>query len=242
MPIPLWDAQGKKVVREEIVRPAADSECGILLDLKKAIHVFRTPDDTAYAHQNWEDPPPPRKVRMSVYPLASLHGQGNVQFTGASPAVAKFVADMNRRLLFEVEEGQALRDENPDIPTKDITVPSGTIPAVEAINTQIYHTIAHSIRESTGLNQATRGLVTALATGTYWTSKRPDWDRAQRTKNMLGTVTLPHRILQSQVEAENAPNVSRQEILYTIIMSRLPNRGGRYVTLSGLFAFGNRMI
>ncbi|KZV59423.1 hypothetical protein PENSPDRAFT_672362, partial [Peniophora sp. CONT] len=114
----------------------------ILLDLQKAIAVFHMPDESAYKDLNWDYPPPTRTVRLSLYSIGSLGGYGSVQFTGVSAVVAKFVTQLNRSTILEVM-GDALHEGIPEVEDDDIVIPAGTIPPIEGLNMQLYHTVAH---------------------------------------------------------------------------------------------------
>lgn len=227
-PIDLWDSEGQKITRERPKRPLQrpEEEVSFLLDLKQALNRLQAPTDNPYAALGWEEPPDPEPVTVYPYALGFLQHSGNVQFKGISSAAAAFLAQLNRDILLD-RQGPALIAAQPGVTEEDLVIPADVITPVWGVDTQIYHTFAHTTRESVTLDNSTRGIVTSAFTGSYHVRKRPDYDKWQKCVETIGEDNLPLRYVAAQLKKSTAPKQLRHETVYTINMKSLGQPSGK---------------
>jgi hypothetical protein len=237
--IPIYESNGRRVLRRTIVIDDNQPSCPVLIDLTRIQALFKPNSDILDIHSDDDsddDNLDDHLVRVDAYPLGFLKNAGNIQATGVPHCFYPVLKDINRsvRSNSRFNSTPSIHSDNDDDDPMqgdhNADERSSSQQVVKPVSAQFYNYVAHRVATRAGRHDSQHGHATAAISGAYSTTAK---DKATASnKQSYCEHALPSDRFHNRISIERCPTSCRAELVYSIDVRALEDPSGSYVLLT----------
>jgi hypothetical protein len=229
--IPVYDHEGKQILRRKAYANPVTGQCGVLMDLKNIQALFN-PDNSSLTLDNDFLGPGlfPREaysVNVQAFPIGFLKVAGNVKATGIPHCFYPGLTEVNKSVRKNPNRPPSISDDGS--PSTDTSAHSaGASPVVKPIVSQFYNYFAHRATARAAGLDSQQGLVTAALSGAFAQTVKDK--KTASNKQASCEDGLPSARFHQRISRPDCPKCCRAEVVYTVDVRSLKNNSGRKVS------------
>jgi hypothetical protein len=198
--INVYDEDGYRVPRRKPLHSRNTPSCGVLMDLTKVRHLFKTAPES-FVRQDEEtidQDIPDKPLKINVYPQAFTRQFGHFQSNSVPDGFHHLFNTINRTLAANANDDQ---------------------PVIQPFGLQGYNHVQHNLTERSGRLEVVQGRITSTLSGTR--SKTASASRTFNKQKASLMSHLPHEHVEQKLSKQEISRGFRLEIVVTIDVSAL---------------------